>query len=68
MQNLQTKQISSLLNTPIEITNNINIFHGYDKELAKCHIINYGCIYYYVHTKEPLEIEDLENVLDDLQK
>lgn len=47
----------------IYITHDINLVNDseYDRNLAKCHLANWGFIYCYKDTNEPLEIEDVKN-------
>ena len=65
MKNNETEWISRYLNTPVEITTDLSLIceYEYDQELAKFHISNYGHIYYYTETNEPLDVEDVENIL-----
>lgn len=48
----------------IKTTKNINKFKGYDKTVAKCHLHNFGIIYYYDGINEPLEVEEVLEILD----
>ena len=43
------------------ITTDMNevINREYDRVVAKCHLHNWGRIYLYPDTKEPLEVEDV---------
>lgn len=65
MINHETEWISRYLNTPVEITTDLSLIcdYEYDQALAKCHIANYGHIYYYTETYEPLDVEEVENIL-----
>ena len=65
MKNHETEWISRYLNTPVETTTDLNLIsdYEYDQALARCHIANYGHIYYYTETCEPLDVEEVENVL-----
>ena len=51
MKNHEIEWISKYLNIPVEITTDLSLIseNEYDQELAKCHIANYGQIYYYTH-------------------
>ncbi len=47
------------------ISTNISEFkRGYDQELAKAHMNNYGKIFYNSQYHEPLEIEDVEYYIE----
>ena len=65
MKNREIEWISKYLNIPVEITTDLSLIseNEYDQELAKCHIANYGHIYYYTETYEPLDVEEVENIL-----
>ena len=65
MKNHEIEWISKYLNIPVEITTDLSLIseNEYDQELAKCHIANYGQIYYYTETHEPLDVEEVENIL-----
>ena len=65
MENHEIEWISKYLNIPVEITTDLSLIseNEYDQELAKCHIANYGHIYYYTETNEPLDVEEVENIL-----
>ena len=65
MKNHEIEWISKYLNIPVEITTDLSLIseNEYDQELAKCHISNYGHIYYYTETYEPLDVEEVENIL-----
>ena len=69
MKNNETEWISRYLNTPVEITTDLTLIceYVYDQELAKCHIANYGHIYYYTETCEPLDVEEVENILSEFK-
>ena len=69
MKNNETEWISRYLNTPVEITTDLNLIceYEYDWEVAKCHIANYGHIYYYTETCEPLDVEKVENILSEFK-
>ena len=69
MKNSETEWISRYLNTPVEITTDLNLIceYEYDREVAKCHIANYGHIYYYTETCEPLDVEEVENILSEFK-
>lgn len=69
MKNNETEWISRYLNTPVEITTDLSLIceYEYDQELAKCHIANYGHIYYYTETCEPLDVEEVENSLSEFK-
>ena len=69
MKNNETEWISRYLNTPVEITTDLNLIceYEYDREVAKCHIANYGHIYYYTETCEPLDVEEVENILSEFK-
>ena len=69
MKNNETEWISRYLNTPVEITTDLSLIceYEYDQELAKCHIANYGHIYYYTETCEPLDVEEVENILSEFK-
>lgn len=69
MKNHETEWISRYLNTPVEITTDLSLIcdYEYDQALAKCHIANYGHIYYYTETKEPLDVEEVENILFEIK-
>ena len=46
----------------ISITNNLSLFADkseYDKSLARLNLDNFGKIYYYIDSMEPLEVEDV---------
>lgn len=46
----------------ISITTNLSLFTDkseYDKLLARLNLDNFGKIYYYIDTMEPLEVEDV---------
>ena len=68
MKNNETEWISRYLNTPVEITTDLSLIceYEYDQELAKCHIANYGHIYY-TETCEPLDVEEVENILSEFK-
>ena len=70
MKNNETEWISRYLNTPVEITTDLSLICGceYDQELAKCHIANYGHIYYYAETFEPLDVEKVDNILFEFER
>ena len=70
MKNHEIEWISKYLNIPVEITTDLSLIRGneYDQELAKCHIANYGHIYYYTETNEPLDVEEVENILFEYRK
>ena len=69
MKNNETEWMSRYLNTPVEITTDLSLIceYGYDQEQAKCHIANYGHIYYYTETCEPLDVEEVENILSEFK-
>ena len=65
MKNHEAEWISRYLNTPVEITTDLSLICDceYDQALARCHVDNYGHIYYYTETCEPLDVEEVENIL-----
>lgn len=53
------------METRILTTTDINIFKKeYDKVLAQCHLDNFGQIYYYENYRDPLEIDDVLQYLE----
>ena len=69
MKNNETEWISRYLNTPVGFTTDLSLIceYEYDQELAKCHIANYGHIFYYTETCEPLDVEEVENILSEFK-
>ena len=52
----------------ISITTDLSLFADkseYDKLLARLNLDNFGKIYYYIDTVEPLEVEDVIDVIMD---
>ena len=52
----------------ISITTDLSLFADkseYDKLLARLNLDNFGKIYYYIDTMEPLEVEDVIDVIMD---
>ena len=47
----------------IKKTKDLSLFTGYDLVLAKCHMSNWGVVYYYADTLEPLEVEEVIEIL-----
>lgn len=66
MKDMKMLMLSKSLGTEIDGTTDLSLFYGYDLEVAKSHMINYGIIYYFEKTVKPLEIEDVENYLFEL--
>ena len=52
----------------INITTDLSLFADkseYDRLLARLNLDNFGKIYYYIDTMEPLEVEDVIDIIMD---
>lgn len=59
------KKLSKILGQKVLTTTDPDIFSGsYDKTIAKVQLDEFGEIYYYAKTLDPVELEDLYSFLE----
>jgi hypothetical protein len=61
----EDKNLSQFLGQKISVTKDLEKFSGsYDRTIAQIQLDEFGKIYYYKKFLEPVELEDLYNILD----